>query len=63
MKLRVELKTPGIKEHECEHWEVKDNGVLYIYSEWTVHEYGTLYTLDTAYARNFWRSARRADNV
>jgi len=54
-KIKVQLKSAGTEEHTCEHYEVKDNGALYIYRRWQRHEYGALFTIDTIYASGFWQ--------
>jgi hypothetical protein len=60
MRVVVQLRSAGTHEHEdAAHFEVRDNGVLYVYSWWKPHAYGTDYTLDTAYARDFWQCVVR----
>jgi len=55
MIIDVQLRNSGSHRHRCAHFDVKDNGVLEVYSAWEPHEFGVRCTLDTAYSRDFWQ--------
>jgi len=63
MIIEVQLKNASVEVHECAHFEVKDNGVLYIYDYYERHEFGATYTVDTAYSRDFWQCVTKGKKV
>jgi hypothetical protein len=57
------LVDKGCHEHTCAHFEARDNGILYIYRTWEVHEMGTYYELATAYAPGIWHQVIRKEEA